>query len=605
MFKTKIKRVKNRKTNTRKQKGGMLRMLGLERQPVPQFAPETYEELKEAVDYYCAHNTYFDMAGKHRYGNINNWDVSRIINMSSLFKNKSTFNENINNWNTMNVTNMSDMFSGAKAFNQPLDNWNTNNVANMQSIFENARTFNQPLDNWNTSNVTNMRRMFSNAEIFNQPLNDWNTINVTNMSEMFSGAKAFNQPINNWNTINVVNMYEMFSRTKTFNQPLNNWNTSNVADMSFMFSFAKAFNQPLNNWNTINVAIMNHMFYNATKFNQPLNEWNIRNVMLLNGMFLGATDYTYGPLIMPQAQPVIPQQGIAYEVHNAFDTINFGLLFETINSDNNVSPSNIFRFTNNTDNATPIDFYNFINNILLNESIFVQTEEETQHLKNNLQAIRNKIINIDFTGSLGNIQKTQFIGSIMKFVETQPNEYIYNYVYSYIKDNIGAYPGDYDNNSIAPNLTTSSCVKGMFERIIINLRSGGMGLNRPKYIKIAKIIGNETIVDDNCETHTIEITDDMLRHFVPKCIDNHKADLIRVSPDKRRDILTLCVLRKLAREGQEVDTIENYDQTVLDSINAYLVQDGVSEMYLDDYYLTGGRRKRKKKNKTQKRKKKI
>ena len=80
-----------------------------------------------------------------KYGEIGNWDVSR-------------------------VTNMGGMFQGAKSFNQPLNKWNVSNVTNMHGMFGDATSFNQPLDNWNVSNVTTMRWMFSNARSFNQPL---------------------------------------------------------------------------------------------------------------------------------------------------------------------------------------------------------------------------------------------------------------------------------------------------------------------------------------------------------------------------------------------------------------------------------------------------
>jgi surface protein len=37
--------------------------------------------------------------------------------MSSLFNNKNNFNENINNWNVSKVKDMSQMFNGCKEFN--------------------------------------------------------------------------------------------------------------------------------------------------------------------------------------------------------------------------------------------------------------------------------------------------------------------------------------------------------------------------------------------------------------------------------------------------------------------------------------------------------
>ena len=57
-----------------------------------------------------------------------------------------------------------------------ISNWNVSNVTNMSEMFYRAESFNQPLK-WNVSNVTDMKRMFHRAESFNQPLNNWNVSN--------------------------------------------------------------------------------------------------------------------------------------------------------------------------------------------------------------------------------------------------------------------------------------------------------------------------------------------------------------------------------------------------------------------------------------------
>jgi len=80
-----------------------------------------------------------------------------------------------------------------------LDNWNVSNVTDMESMFNHATHFNQPLNNWDVSNVINMNFMFSNATSFNQPLNNWDVSNVTNMENIFVGATSFNQPLDDWN----------------------------------------------------------------------------------------------------------------------------------------------------------------------------------------------------------------------------------------------------------------------------------------------------------------------------------------------------------------------------------------------------------------------
>ena len=101
----------------------------------------------------------------------------------------------ISNWDTSRVTNMKYMFSEATSVNQPLNNWNVSDVTNMEYMFWHTTSFNQPLDKWNVSNVTNIDGVFCNASSFNQPLNDWNVSNVTNMDWIFLGASSFNQPL--------------------------------------------------------------------------------------------------------------------------------------------------------------------------------------------------------------------------------------------------------------------------------------------------------------------------------------------------------------------------------------------------------------------------
>ena len=91
--------------------------------------PFTNDTLRRAVEDYVAGGARKEDI-KKKYGEINNWDVS-------------------------NVTDMSIMFSSEEAtfFNQPLNKWNVSNVKNMHGMFFNASSFNQPLNKWNVSKV--------------------------------------------------------------------------------------------------------------------------------------------------------------------------------------------------------------------------------------------------------------------------------------------------------------------------------------------------------------------------------------------------------------------------------------------------------------------
>ena len=65
-----------------------------------------------------------------------NWlDVSKLIDMSNLFKNYAPdFNGDISEWDVSNVRNMSYMFRGCR-FNGDISKWNVSKVSNMYSMF--------------------------------------------------------------------------------------------------------------------------------------------------------------------------------------------------------------------------------------------------------------------------------------------------------------------------------------------------------------------------------------------------------------------------------------------------------------------------------------
>jgi len=152
-----------------------------------------------------------------KYGDIINWDVSKVTDMNEMFYEAKNFNQPLTNWDVSNVTNMIGMFAYALNFNQSLNKWNVSKVTNMSKMFYEATNFNQSLNKWNVSKVTNMRGMFADAHKFNQPLDNWDVSNVTDMTRMFDGATNFNQPINNWDVSKVTNMTRMFQGATKFN----------------------------------------------------------------------------------------------------------------------------------------------------------------------------------------------------------------------------------------------------------------------------------------------------------------------------------------------------------------------------------------------------
>ncbi|AVN60327.1 BspA family leucine-rich repeat surface protein [Mesoplasma entomophilum] len=221
---------------------------------------------------------------------IEEWNLSEVTDMSSMFSNARNFNQDLSSWDVSNVTNMSYMFSNARNFNQDISKWDVSNVTNMSYMFSNNSSFNQDLSSWDVSNVTNLSYMFSDAWNFNQDISKWDVSNVTNMSGMFQYAKKFNKKLSFQNTSNVTNMSYMFSNAWNFNQDLSSWDVSNVTDMSYMFNLASVFNQDLSSWNVNNVKKMNYMFHGALDFNGNISNWNTINVINMKRMFSGLNE---------------------------------------------------------------------------------------------------------------------------------------------------------------------------------------------------------------------------------------------------------------------------------------------------------------------------
>ena len=176
------------------------------------FRPQTKDELQRAINLWCSNR----QEAIHNYGYINKWDTSKITDISRLFSCKCSsifdytayngdepyyngdepyykctclkqnFNDDINQWNISNVINTSHMFKDCIDFNQYIGEWNVSNIIDMENMFYCCTTFDQPLDKWNVSNVRNMQRMFLQAQEFNQNISNWDTKKLMYDYHMFS-----------------------------------------------------------------------------------------------------------------------------------------------------------------------------------------------------------------------------------------------------------------------------------------------------------------------------------------------------------------------------------------------------------------------------------
>ena len=111
---------------------------------------------------------------------ISNWDTSSVIDMARMFYGSPSFNQDLSGWKTGKVINMAQMFWGAKSFTgSGLENWDVSKVQSMNSMFLWAEKFNDDISKWNPQALTNGKNFIAGKTTFSREnyeklLSGWN-----------------------------------------------------------------------------------------------------------------------------------------------------------------------------------------------------------------------------------------------------------------------------------------------------------------------------------------------------------------------------------------------------------------------------------------------
>merc|ERR1712218_388808 len=143
------------------------------------FSPQSKRQLQSAIDA-CLKLSSKGDCPKGPNGQIGEWDVSRVTDLSRLFSNAKLFDGDISKY---------DMFNG------DISKWDVSNVKSMYGTFWDATAFNGDISKWDLSSVRDTYGMFTNALSFKGDISEWDVSSVTNMAYMFSNAAEFNGDI--------------------------------------------------------------------------------------------------------------------------------------------------------------------------------------------------------------------------------------------------------------------------------------------------------------------------------------------------------------------------------------------------------------------------
>jgi len=119
---------------------------------------------------------------------IDDWDMSSIGTLNSMFRICSLFNQPIGSWNVSNVSQMNTFMQACSVFNQSLNTWTTSSLTSMNTPFENCNALNQPFSNWDTSLITFYNAVFNSADNFDQDLSNWDFTGTTGLSNLVANT---------------------------------------------------------------------------------------------------------------------------------------------------------------------------------------------------------------------------------------------------------------------------------------------------------------------------------------------------------------------------------------------------------------------------------
>lgn len=106
----------------------------------------------------------FNLSTRENYHGIENWDVSHVKNMESMFEN-CYVDVNLSKWDVSACENMREMFKNSGYEEAYIHGWDVSHVKNMESMFEGCEFFHggPNLTSWKLDSVENMSSMFKDS----------------------------------------------------------------------------------------------------------------------------------------------------------------------------------------------------------------------------------------------------------------------------------------------------------------------------------------------------------------------------------------------------------------------------------------------------------
>ena len=104
------------------------------------------------------------------------------------------------------------MFLNCFSYNEDLNNWDVSSAISLSSMFENCKLFSSILSKWDVSNVMNFNKFASGIKNFIGKVSSWNVRCGTDFGNMFLNSKIsdeeYTELIQSWSSLPLCKIYE-------------------------------------------------------------------------------------------------------------------------------------------------------------------------------------------------------------------------------------------------------------------------------------------------------------------------------------------------------------------------------------------------------------
>lgn len=238
------------------------------------------------------------------YWDFSNWDMRSAENIDHMFSfNRAYSFGDLGKWNLENIKSITGLFDTSKNLRSvgDLSNWNIgSNITSLEGVFRRTTGLISVgnINKWDVSNCTSLKNTFEDSGITDLVLDDWDTSSCTNMESTFAYCMTKNLNLSKWNTGRVKTFEKMFAgygyKGVENVGDLSGWNTSSVTSIKDMFESSRIAikNANIADWDMSSCADMSFAFMQVGNHKVTTTEvilrWNTPSLRTANAMFLQA-----------------------------------------------------------------------------------------------------------------------------------------------------------------------------------------------------------------------------------------------------------------------------------------------------------------------------